>query len=223
EPWNYKIDLFGELEKMLTQSYANDYEFQAELTSLFSSLQDAHTVYRKPRCYGEVDYVQPLYLKPMVRNGLVYLQAQPVKYAGLSLAPRVPEGLLGSEILEIDGKDPLQVVHDFNAEYSLSNDPNIGFTYATRRLRYKWRQADGQEFTAAVEWVIVGNSEIRSLDGKDTPIEPDTENEQQSEEKQEKRQEDLEAYVNSWRLAQSSEGVAVYVNPTAKVVVLRIS
>lgn len=60
------IDLVAQLEQMRTKTYAYDYDFHADVTKLFNSLEDAHTRYHAPAPYAGVSFLQPVRFEHVV-------------------------------------------------------------------------------------------------------------------------------------------------------------
>lgn len=109
-PWYSQVDLVAGLNEIEAKfpNYTYDYQFHAELISLFQRLNDAHTTYMAPRPYADCMIVRPFSLYATFNNNNgrmnVFLQQGYInsgtffKYSGFDPAP-----YFGKEITRING------------------------------------------------------------------------------------------------------------------------
>lgn len=95
-PWNYTIDVLGELEDLQNKNYTRDYDFQTDVQAVFRKLHDAHTFYMKPSCYQTATALQPVAIFPRVTSdGTVVLYATGLTFRGENLAASIDSRFLG--------------------------------------------------------------------------------------------------------------------------------
>lgn len=138
--FNIQVDLLAELEKISQQHYERDFDFHQDLVTLFRKLNDGHTLYFGPQCYGNLIYRQPFTIISYVENGI-----QKIGIASLNNASGIVNyyqqlgfdlnSYVGSEIKEIDGELALNYMINWANQYSGGyKDPGARFNVAISNL-----------------------------------------------------------------------------------------
>ncbi|KAG2386099.1 hypothetical protein C9374_002545 [Naegleria lovaniensis] len=142
--FNIQVDLLAELEKISQQHYERDFDFHQDLVALFRKLNDGHTLYFGPQCYGNLVYRQPFSIISYVDSSLGSA-VQKIGIASLNNASGIVNyyqqlgfdlnSHVGSEIKEIDGQPALDFISKWANEYSGGyKDPGARFNVAISNL-----------------------------------------------------------------------------------------
>ncbi len=174
-PYYYKYDLIQEVSALKTQNFDRDYDFhvsqaicnssslftgvsaQQALALVMARLNDAHTQYFAPDCYGSIfafqvshsclhpvadatvaiHVVQPVFVKPVFVQGVMKLISTPLSISGENVATRFePRFPLNREVVRIDGMDVVAWVLQWAREnLGWTNDPSGSFNAAVARLQ----------------------------------------------------------------------------------------
>jgi hypothetical protein len=67
-PYNITTTIEDNLAQLRTSTFTTDYDFHANLTSIFIKLKDTNTRYRKPTCYSQFTFVQPFPLVSSIQT-----------------------------------------------------------------------------------------------------------------------------------------------------------
>jgi len=175
------------------ESFANDYEFQHSVVNLFRSLNDGHTLYFAPSCYGNLFFKQPFNLISHEAG----MTAADVKQQVISIAS-VNEPLayflqtefgidvrqyIGDQVVQIDDQEAVQSLIQFsntsvggykdlgtrfNVAISglfMSRQQNRNGMPTKESMTYVLKKSDGSQVTIDLPWI--GVSQVNYTDAND--------------------------------------------------------
>jgi hypothetical protein len=120
------------LNQLVNAQFSNDYEFHANLTTIFQTLKDSNTRYTKPTCYSQFTFVQPFSLTSSVQTinntlqqFLYVLKADPTVasyYPQLYSTMNVTSFSVYEKlrVLQIDGVDAMQYMSKSETTFKLT-------------------------------------------------------------------------------------------------------
>ena len=161
-PFNVSVDLAAELARVADAGYASDYAFHSDLQLVFARLLDGHTVYTPPTPYQQFLAFRPFILASTADAADTSDQPQRITVAGLAsvlssitfadaavlanMSHSVPDaatldGLVGQEIVAINGQPPLDYLVAQSRYYGVYKDP--GYVRRTHTVSAGMRCAMG--------------------------------------------------------------------------------
>lgn len=133
-PANIRVDLEAALGKIASTDFDRDSDMQSAFANLFLGLHDAHTVYKKPQAYANIQYTQPYTLEVKLDGSemKIFFGAEAVPGV-LAELPDEFGALTGMEVLSINGVDPIAAISDWADinDYS-SLDQGARFSHVLR-------------------------------------------------------------------------------------------
>jgi hypothetical protein len=143
-PWYKRIDIAAAISDIQQKAYTSDYDFHDDLAQLLNSLNDAHTRYIKPTCYS-VDALQPIGVRPTVESDRLVLRAIALTFGNMDITSgNVPQEVIGSEIIAIDGQSAPVAINEFADTVSFGDDAGSRFTYVAKSFAFSYR--NGKSF-----------------------------------------------------------------------------
>ncbi|KAK9760509.1 hypothetical protein K7432_015383 [Basidiobolus ranarum] len=136
-----RINLFQELNQIEIKNYTTEREFQEDLIQLFTSVYDGHLVY-KPTCYSTFIFRQPFSLVSVVENNVQkvkitkqLLTDETSSYLFSSISGLDLNYYAGSEVLKIDGLEPMEAIIKFANENIYNGKvPSVRINQALARV-----------------------------------------------------------------------------------------
>jgi hypothetical protein len=143
--------------------------FHERLAELYTQLNDAHTAYLKPRAFGSSYFLQPLLFDAFSATGMMVDHNRSHRNSKNSneheheheqgtnsdlrfsvAGVLLPElgSLVGMQVLEIDGRSPLQVFRERADSVGVSRDHGTRFNMA---VDYAWAQRSQSVFSRVTE------------------------------------------------------------------------
>ncbi|CAG8601149.1 4206_t:CDS:2, partial [Racocetra persica] len=122
------VDINGELDKLLKNDYATDFEFMTDVTQIFIDLKDGHTDFRSA-CYNAFFFLQDIWLYSTV------------DCHGSQIIKVLQDDLDSSnnrcEVTKIDGSPALEVITSY-AKNNIRNSRDLGvrFNMALASLKF---------------------------------------------------------------------------------------
>jgi hypothetical protein len=116
-PFEINVDVMAELSRLETVDYESDYDFQADLFHLFTSLNDAHTRYYGCHHMAFSSY-QPFILTAIEVDGTQTIRVKELTFPSggnmfSEFWARDFGEFVGQKVLEIDGVEAVQYIRDF--------------------------------------------------------------------------------------------------------------
>ncbi|ORX88470.1 hypothetical protein K493DRAFT_385136 [Basidiobolus meristosporus CBS 931.73] len=135
------VDLLAGLDQIEAKNHTTERGFHEDLVRLFTSVHDGHLVY-SPTCYSTFIYRQPFSLVSVVQNGV-----QKIKVTKQLLTDEKSNELFssiagvdlsyfaGSEVVKIDGLDPIDAITQFANENIYNGKvPSVRINQALSRM-----------------------------------------------------------------------------------------
>jgi len=177
-PMSIKINMEEQLTALRNKAFSNDLAFHQTLTDTFKQLNDGHTMYYGPVCYGNVQFMQPFVLVSILdaTDGKQKISIAATSNSTLDAYYAATFGintaeLVGSTIVSIDGVDALQALIQFsNTKVGAYKDLGTRFNAAIQSLfvtraqnrieapsqanmTYVVQKSDGSQVTMSIPWV----------------------------------------------------------------------
>jgi hypothetical protein len=134
-PYHIQVDLFAQLNRISTTTYARDFDFHLDVANVFMALQDGHTVYFTPGGYAQFYVIRPFGLMSSVQNGQQIITARvgPLSastYATFAGSQYNLNNYYNRRILQINGVDALNYTINVANSFGFMRDPAIRFNFA---------------------------------------------------------------------------------------------
>ena len=112
--YSLSVLLQNRLDQIKAKKYANDYEFQRDMSSLFASLYDAHTMYILPAPYRSAYVILPLeYSSTTLKNTTQVVAVKSDNLLYNAIVNRRPSNLGGKTISTINGISAMDFLNKF--------------------------------------------------------------------------------------------------------------
>jgi hypothetical protein len=136
-PWNMNVDLVAGLNTIEAKSYSLDHQFHKDLTTLFNSLNDAHTWYSYPAPYSNMAAFRPFGVRPVYDGSKLRFYLTQSQYLDPSTYQQLfnfnPNNYYGDEVTQIDGTDVLTWFKNYaNTEVGNYKDNSVRFNAAIK-------------------------------------------------------------------------------------------
>ena len=140
------IDLENELNEITFETFETDFDFHQAIVSVFNQIEDGHTVYKAPVCYGNLVAEQPFTLISYDNVGKQVVAVSAVKTSLVGYLSRQDlsvDSYVGCQIVSIDGVEPVKYISNWTTHY-LGGEKDAGTrfnealrgSFMTRSLRY---------------------------------------------------------------------------------------